>query len=64
MSLHYPSKALFQSHVNEIISLGNLADCKLGWLLALYHVSLLLPGIGTYFGVYMALTDWRSTGAG
>jgi len=43
-----PSKPLFHSlNVNEIISLDNLAGYKLGWLLALCHISLLLPGVGT-----------------
>lgn len=49
VSVCYRSKALFHSlNVNEIISLDNLAGYKLGWLLALYHVSLLVPGIGAY----------------
>lgn len=68
----YPSKPLFHSlSVNEIISLDNLAGYGLDWLLALYHVSLLLPDTGTYIWVYMALIDWHycfghqmATGAG
>lgn len=57
--------------MNEIISLDNLSGYKLGWFLALYHVSLLLPGIGTFIwftwplliGI-IALTTKRQLGLG
>lgn len=53
-----PGNLIHSLNVNEIISLDNLSDCKQGWLLAFYHVSLLLAVIGTYIWLYMTLIDW------
>lgn len=53
-----PGNLIHSPNENEIISLDNPSCCRQGWLLAFYHVSLLLAAIGTYIWVCMTFIDW------